>query len=570
MLTVSDLLNIEPFKNFKIVSGFNGLNNKISSANIMDNPDALDWFSPEEMLLSSGYFFKDNKAMQDKILRQLKMINCPALIIKPASYLGKIPDNMINLSNELNIPIIEMPYGMSFSKVMARVMEELSEDYDALNRKSLDIHNEFFELTLHGGSLQKISDILSTMLEASVFLCDPNWNILNFTEIFSYAKELHAENSKKISLSQSFIDSLPPKFEDIQKPIVRLFKINDKEVPCVVVPVFFNNIHYGFIVVLQFNQSLKDHHYVALENGCMAFALEKTHLEEIKRTHNRIQENFFDELLSGKITSLSSLKNLANLHGIDLNLKYTALVFNLSFQHINLNSTIKNIHYEEDVIKNTMDSIKNHSLNKDMKLFIFNRKNQVILLIGTTSEESLKNTSNIKAKIEDFILNTESKYPSCSIYCGIGNISKQLLDIKTSFFEAQETLRLAENEPIQNKVYHYNDFFISHFFKKNIEYEELVIFFSKTLGPLYDFDQKNNSKLIETLECWISNQLNIAETARQLYIHRNSLLYRIEKIEGILVSNFKDSEELLKIQIAIKIYYILRQDNKFEIKSEYL
>lgn len=126
-----------------------------------------------------------------------------------------------------------------------------------------------------------------------------------------------------------------------------------------------------------------------------------------------------------------------------------------------------------------------------------------------------------------------------------------------------------DNEPIKKKVRHYNDFFISHFFKKNIAYEELVLFFSKTLGPLYDFDLKNNSHLIETLECWISNKLNVAETARQLYIHRNSLLYRIEKIQSILVSDFKDSEELLKIQIAIKIYYILRENNTFKIQSEY-
>lgn len=559
MLTVADFLNLEPFKDFTLVSGFKGLTNKISSANIMDNPDALDWFSPEEMLLSSGYFFKDNKTLQDGILRQLKMINCPALILKPTSYLGTIPDNMLSLSNEMNLPIIEMPYGISFSKVMARVTEELSEDYNALNRKSLDIHNEFFQLTLHGGSLQKISDILSRMLDSSIFLCDTNWSVLNSTVISSDNKQLHMDDSDNLFFSQNILKQLPPKFEDIQKPIIRLVKLKDIEIPCIVTPVVFNKIHYGYIVVLQFNQSLKDHHYIALENGSMAFALEQTHSAEIKRTHNRIQENFFDELLAGKLTSLSSLKNLANLHGIDLNLLYTSLVFKLSFQHSKLDNIIKNIHYEENTIKKIMDFIKHSSSNKNLKLFIFNRKNQIILLIGSSSEESLK---HIKRKIESIIDKIESNYPSCSIYCGIGNTSKQLLNIKTSFYEAQETLRLMENEPVENKVYHYNDFFISHFFKKNIPYEELVSFFSRTLGPLYEYDQNNHSNLIETLICLVSNQLNIAKTARQLYIHRNSLLYRIEKIEGILVSDFKDSEELLKLQIAIKIYYILGQNNQ--------
>lgn len=561
MLTVSDLLNTEPFKLFKIVSGFNGLNNKISGVNIMDNPDALDWFSPEEVLLSSGYFFKDNKFTQDSIFKKLKIMNCSALIIEPTNYLGKIPNNMIALSDELSIPIIEIPYGISFPKVMTRVMKELSDSHDLLNSKSLDIHNQFFELTLHGEGLQKISDVLSTMLEASIFLCDPDWNILKSTETLSYSKSFGIDGFDNIFFSESFTDSLPLNIKKIQNPIVRLLEINNIEVPFIIIPTFFNNIHYGYIVALQFNKTLKNYHYIALESGSMAFALERAHLEEIKRTHNRIRENFFDELLAGKITSLPTLKNLADLHEIDLNLMYTAFVFDLSFQHFNSHNIIKNTRYEENTEKFIVDSIKNFPLNKNINLFVFIRKKQVIILVGIASEESLANIKDIKKNIEVFINNIEKKYTNCSVYCGIGNISKQLLDIKLSFFEAQETLRSMRNEPIQKKVYHYNDFFISNFFKKNIDHEELVMFFTKTLGPLYSFDKKNNSKLITTLECLIKNQLNIAETARELYIHRNSLLYRIEKIQGILASDFKDPDEILKIQIAIRIYYILNQNN---------
>ncbi|WP_085560529.1 helix-turn-helix domain-containing protein [Carnobacterium iners] len=55
------------------------------------------------------------------------------------------------------------------------------------------------------------------------------------------------------------------------------------------------------------------------------------------------------------------------------------------------------------------------------------------------------------------------------------------------------------------------------------------------------------------------NQLNITETARQLYIHRNSLLYRIKKVQRILLLDLKDSDELLKIQFALKIYHMLYQ-----------
>ena len=114
MLTVRKFLELPAFQELKIVSGFQGLDNVISSVNIMDNPDALDWFSPGELLLTSGYFFKDSIDIQNQVVRQLRSINCPALCIKPKRYLGSIPQNIIMLSEELNLPVIELPYGMPF------------------------------------------------------------------------------------------------------------------------------------------------------------------------------------------------------------------------------------------------------------------------------------------------------------------------------------------------------------------------------------------------------------------------------------------------------------------------
>ncbi|WP_414838791.1 PucR family transcriptional regulator [Carnobacterium sp. TMP28] len=552
MLTVNDFLQLAPFKEFEVVSGFKGLDNNITSVNIMDNPDALDWFSPGEMLVTSGYFFKNDKAMQDTVVNQLKAINCPALIIKPRRYLGDIPENMKLLSNELNIPIIEMPYGIAFSKVMMRVMEELSGEHDGINKQSLDIHNEFFQLSLHGGGIKKISTALSNMMGASVFLCDQNWRLLSP----SSPEELANEEG---FLSQQFFDSLPPEFENVQKPLVRNFSFCEESVCCIVTPVFFNNTHFGFIVVWKIRQTLTDRHFTALENGSMAFALERIQIRELERTRNRIRQDFFDELLAGKITSTTSLTNLADLHGINLSLWYTAYVLKVDFQNSFSLDLLEAAHQEEEKMKTILQAIVKKT-KKNQKIFlVFNRKKQIILLVGTSPKSAIEDKSILKTEIEELIDSIEMSFPDCSLYCGIGRLTKQLMDINLSFYEAQEALRLTQTKAIKRKVYHFDDFTVHHFLKDNVSKKEMQKLFSYTLGDLYEHDQKFQSDLIETLECWIFNQLNIAETARQLYIHRNSLLYRIEKIQRILLLDLKDSDELLKIQLALKIYHMLYQ-----------
>ena len=126
MFTVRKFLELPSFSQFKIVAGKKGLDNVISGANIMDNPDALDWFSPGELLLTSGYFFKDSAEIQNHVVNQLASINCPALCIKPRQYLGQIPQNIILLADKHNLPLIELPYGISFSRIL-----------DIIDRKSV-------------------------------------------------------------------------------------------------------------------------------------------------------------------------------------------------------------------------------------------------------------------------------------------------------------------------------------------------------------------------------------------------------------------------------------------------
>ena len=556
MLTVKDFLQLAPFKEFKVVSGSKGLVNRITSVNIMDNPDAIDWFSPGEMLITSGYFFKNDKTMQDTLVAQLKSINCPALIIKPRRYLGDIPANMMVLSNKLNIPIIEMPYGVAFSKVMMRVMEELSGEHDILNKQSLDIHNEFFQLSIHGGGIKKISATLSHMMDASIFLCDHNWRLLSSSLLEETA------NEEEGFLSQQFFDSLPPEFENVQKPLVRTFSFDGEQICCIVMPVFFNNIHFGYIVVWKFRKLLTDRHFSALENGSMAFALERIQIREIERTRNRIRLDFFDELLAGKITSSTSLTNLADLHGVDLNLWYTASVLKVDFKDFLSDDLLEAAHQEENKMKTIVQLIIKLTKKSKKKFLVFNRKKQIIILTGTSPQATIEDKSILKTEMEELIRSLEADLSNCSIYCGIGRLTKQLININLSFYEAQEALRLTQIKNTKQKVYHFDDFTVHHFLKDNVSQKEMQKLFSYTLGDLYAHDQKFQSELIETLECWVSNHLNIAETARQLYIHRNSLLYRIEKIQRILILDLKDSEELLKIQLALKIYHMLYQENQ--------
>lgn len=565
MLTVRQFLNLAPFREFKLVAGKSGLDNVISTVNIMDNPDALDWFSPGEMLLTSGYFFKDSREIQDSVVRQLRSINCPALCIKPRRYLGNIPQNMILLADSLNLPVIELPYGIAFSKISSLVMEEISEKYDVLNKKSLDIHEEFFNISLHGGALPKICSSLSAMLDNPIVLLDRYWNILHWTELpddpFPLGEALDLRVNEPF-VSADFTNTLPPEFENLQKPVARQIEVKGSMVECVIMPVFISPVHYGFILVWKTFRDLTDIDYIALENGAMAFALERIRNSELERTKNRIRRDFFDELLTGKIQSTENLQYLCDLHGINPSLWYTPIVFNMDFTNSERASDLIERKRSEDAkIKSFLHFVESYSREKGIILHCFSQNSQVIVLHGMKSGIIPVNTQEIKDLALDLVTSSKDT-PGVSsgeitLRAGIGRTSKNLLDLSKSFIQAQEALRLARKASGPRCVCHFEDFVVHHFLEENVSVMEMRKFFVNALGPLFDYDQKHGSELILTLETWISNQFNVAETARALFTHRNTLLYRMERISKVLQSDLKDPDELLKFQLSLKIYRLL-------------
>jgi len=215
---------------------------------------------------------------------------------------------------------------MPFSKISDVIRAELSGNYDILNKKSLDIHQAFFKISLEGGGVSKISKALSEMISNPVILMDKFFNIINWSDRVENPyplKDYLSNDSGSTILDTKYISSLPLEFELLQKPLARQLDLPGHTIDTLITPVYIQNIHYGYILVFKTVKEFSDIDYVALEHSTMSFALERIRNNEIERTKNRIRRDFLDELLMGKITDIDNLKYLCDLHRININLSYT-------------------------------------------------------------------------------------------------------------------------------------------------------------------------------------------------------------------------------------------------------
>lgn len=89
--------------------------------------------------------------------------------------------------------------------------------------------------------------------------------------------------------------------------------------------------------------------------------------------------------------------------------------------------------------------------------------------------------------------------------------------------------------------------------------KDLINYCNKYVGSLIQY-QKNdpNSNLLHTLEVFLDSGCSLVKTSQALYIHRNTLIYRLNKIKEILTYDLDDPEVQFKMNFALRIYKCLK------------
>ncbi|WP_042477467.1 PucR family transcriptional regulator [Bacillus ndiopicus] len=564
MLKVRDLLEIQAIEGLKIIAGEQGLDNEISIVNIIENPDAFDWLSPNELLLSTGYIFKDNEELQNKIIKELAEINCAGLVIKMKRYFDQLPQNMIDEANKYGLPLLELPTGYTLSNVISIINEKTSGKYDLLNRQTLDMYNLFFKITLEGGGIPSISSTLSTIIGNPIIIVDKHWRLIHYNEHVDNTvliREVFDLKSNKPLFDQAFIDSIPHDLVEMKHSIKRTYDFNEQHIICRVLPIAVSKDIYGYLIIWQTVRKLKELDYIISQQASTLVALERVKVKEIEEAKLKIRQDFYDDLLSGKITSQETLQTLCDLHGLNPKYMYYCIVINIETNEADeLHDMISGKYKMDYIAQNCVELIYEKSYSYHGEITAFYRNNRVIILVGQSEEKPPVLVT--EAKQFATLLHDEltSKFDN-RFLVGIGQQYRIIQLIHKSFSEANEMIRLMQQLNEKNEVSHFEDYSVYHLLSSNVNSAELDDFFQKCLGKIYEHDQLHNTNYIATLENYFYNNQNISETSKAMYLHRNTLIYRIEKIKEMLNTDLKNSEELLRIQIALKIFRIINYTN---------
>ncbi|MCD8218168.1 MAG: helix-turn-helix domain-containing protein [Clostridiales bacterium] len=261
-------------------------------------------------------------------------------------------------------------------------------------------------------------------------------------------------------------------------------------------------------------------------------------------------EKLLLQLLHGNLTMKENILYNASLHGIDLQQPFRVAIFDIeNFQHF---LQKHNIAREESI-----DRIRRHYLNSVRSQFESATGQTVMSTIEDYHIVTLIPTKTVTRetfhRVVDEIHTDNIYYRDIALNISVGCEYSQLNQISRSFAEAT---RLASLIPVlspDHRVLYYEDaeFYSLILFSDNKDY--LKAFHQRTLGELIRYDQVRNTQLVETLAAFCHNNGHISAAADELFIHRNTLRYRLEKISSILQADLSDYNTLTNLIIALKV-----------------
>ena len=174
-------------------------------------------------------------------------------------------------------------------------------------------------------------------------------------------------------------------------------------------------------------------------------------------------------------------------------------------------------------------------------------ENSVILIKSLSKGQTYEEINRISTTIVD-MMNTEAML---NVRVSYGGIAYEIKDLSKSFKEAKMALEVGRIFYAEKRVNAYNTLGIGRLIYQLPE-SLCRIFIDEIFGGK-EIPDDLDEETLNTINKFFENNLNVSETSRQLFVHRNTLVYRIEKLEkssGLDVRKFDDA---LTFKIALMV-----------------
>lgn len=499
MLTVQEVLQRKYFECSKVVAGNTGLSRVIKWIHIMEVTDVKQLIKGNELLLTTGVVLKDNEQGFLQFVQQLSDLGVAGLCVELGIYVKEIPESVRKLANQLDFPIIIFEEIVPFVEITQDLHTVIiHRQYDILKQLE-DYSQKINKYVLKVNDKVKILQYMQKYLNVNVFF----------------------EINTGVSLS------IPDKKTENSKDSI--VKLGDKFHASNELNLF--DQAYGTVYIYSEKKEITDLDSLILDRTVVTlsqFILRDLYIEEKLESEHR---KFFEKWLEGK----NSNEEMGYfLEEID--------------RHLTQNGWLVMIHQLRK--QNIKTDLTNYKINLRQSLqkegfytFIVEQSHCLIFILSDLLQENTYK-ERMKRAMDEIV----NQYRLDTLFA-VGKYVYNYNELTQSYQTAQDSLQIRMKDI--RLSYFYDELTLYHMVKVLQNNSILMQMANEKVDKLRLYDRKHNSNLIQTLIMYLQCNGLKKETAEKLFIVRQTLYHRLEKIEQVIGSDFMNYENRLCLEIML-------------------
>lgn len=517
------LLNVGGLRNCKVVAGQRGINKVVKNVTIMEVPDIIRWLKGNELLMTSLYPIKDDLNEQIQLIEKLHSVGATAIAIKPTRFVKCIPEEMKRQADKYAIAIIEIPEEITYLDILSPVMNAIFNNKVILQEDLEQATTVLTEISISKGCFNYFIQTLSYLTKSKVFLESlvPYITITNQEE---YLLPMDSQQYKELEI--------------VQRPLRMLrHNVNNEAESCIVAPIMIDGKLYGTITCWSYNMEFMEVDLAIQEKAATLLSVEFLKKKIEYEIELQYKNDFIRDLLFNQEISKTDLLERGEFYK-----------FNDSEVYLCINISSKGI-LADDLFKRNINQLEGLIKIVDPNIIVGTIRNILLLMVPTRNLV----VTDIKKRIQQLQFSIEQVI-QVGIRMGVGTQYSGVRGIRDSYREAEKALSLGAKLWKDKTINYFTNLGVFRLISANENNIEFRNYYDEAMRDLIIYDQGSASDLINTLEFYFSCNESIKETANQLFIHVNTLKYRLKKIQEITKLDISKSDDKFMLYMGLKIH----------------
>ncbi|MBW8480954.1 PucR family transcriptional regulator [Actinomadura parmotrematis] len=531
-LPVAEVLGASTLHGARLVAGRAGLGRVVQRLNVMEVPDVLAWVKPNELLLTTGYPLRGTPQSLPGLVAGLDERGLAALAVKLGRYLDALPDAMLAEADRRGFPVILLPDDVGFDDILNQVLTDILNRQAAVLARTEEVHRALVQIVLCGGGLQEIVDEVALLLEVAVVVLDAERRTL--------AGAGPAEHVEAM----------------------RRGRAGEPEAGFLAVPVVAGGFDHGRIIAYGPPGALGPADQSILERAALVAALVVTKQQAVAAVESKYRADFLRDVLSGRAGGADRIVAHCAGFGWDLDRPVVAVVAELDGRAGAAPGTggeggrgPEERAAQERLAAAWTTAARRH----DPGAAVVSFAHEVVAVVagdggrgGDGAGAADGGPAQAVAR-EAAALFAEHPAGRRTFSTGISRPAPGPSALPEAYEQAAKAVRVGRQLHGDGARAHFDQLGVYRLLSLVSDPAELHAFVRETLGALAGDDEPELVDLRRTLGVLLETNLNVAETARRLHFHYNTLRYRIGKLERLLGPFTEDAHLRLNLTLALHV-----------------